>query len=127
MQKVVRDLIQAVGVGDTLEIVSRWGGRTLRVPTKVTRADPLALTLGYTAATKLVDAFGGQEFELPLERNALLDFRNQAIAAEVANGASHETVAQRYGLTRRGVAKVLASISERPATALVPGVPTATG
>lgn len=127
MQKVVRDLIQAVGVGDALEIVSRWGGRTLRVPTKVARADPLALTIGYTAATKLVEALGGQELELPLERNALLHFRNQAIAAEAANGMSHETIAQRYGLTRRGVAKVLSAISNRPATALVPGVPTACG
>lgn len=125
MQKVVRDLIQAIGVGDTLEILSRWGGRTLRVPAKVTRSDALALTMGYTAATRLVDAFGGQELEVPLERKALLDFRNQAIAAEVANGASHEAVALRYGLTRRGVAKVLSSVSERPATALVPGVPNA--
>lgn len=123
MQKVVRDLIDAVGVGDALEILTRWGGRTMRVPSKVSRMDPLALTLGLAAAQRLVDAFGGQELDLPHERNALLDFRNQAIAAEVANGASHETVALRYGLTRRGVAKVLAAVAHRPAVALLPGMP----
>lgn len=119
MQRVLRDLSKAVGLGDAIEICRRWGGRDFNVPVAVKPHDPLALTLGYESAKKLVDAFGGTRLQLPAERNALLDLRNAAIVKAVTpvdqggEGKSHQTVALEYGLTRPGINKVLRAMRER--------------
>ena len=107
MQKTVQELVDSVGLANAIEIVRRWGGRTLRVPVRVEHNDPLALTIGLVAARQLVATHAEQELVLPIERNALLDMRNQQIAEEVESGMSKQVVAQRYGLTRQGVNKVL--------------------
>ncbi len=113
MQRVVKEMAEKIGIGDTIEIVRRWGGRQLAVPVKVAIGDPLALVLGLDSARRLVEHFGGERLQLPAERNALLDLRNEAIARDVAAGDSQEVVALRYGLTRQGVKKVLWSMRGR--------------
>lgn len=116
MQKVVQELVDSVGLGNALEIVRRWGGRSLRVPLAVQHSDPLALTLGLVLARKLVQNFGGERLELPAERNALLDMRNEQIVAEVDRGESHSAVAHRYGISRAMVLKVLRTTGKRRET-----------
>lgn len=114
MQRVIKELSDAVGLGDAIEICRRWGGRDFNVPMRVERHDPLALTIGYDSARKLVEKFGGVRLQLPAERNALLDLRNEAIwqACEV-EGRSHEKVGLEFGLTRQGVGKVLQAMRDR--------------
>lgn len=107
MQKPVRLLIDALGLGDALVVCEKWSGRTLSVPRDVGRTDPLALALGYGPARRLVDALGGQELELPVERNALLELRNEAILQAEEGGKSHEKIGAEFGLTRSGVAKAI--------------------
>lgn len=114
MQRVVRELADAVGIGDAIEICRRWGGRDFNVPVRVEAHDPLALTLGLLSARKLVAAFGGVRLQLPAERNALLDLRNRAIFEAIAAGQSHERVGLEYGLTRQGINKVLRATRDRP-------------
>lgn len=114
MQRVLRELSDAVGIGDAIEICRRWGGRDFNVPVRVEPHDPLALTLGYSSAKKLVDAFGGVRLQLPAERNALLDLRNAAIYRAVKiEGRSHEKVGLEFGLTRQGINKVLRWVEDR--------------
>lgn len=115
MQRVLRELSNAIGLPDTLEIVRRWGGRDLYVPVKVEPRDPLALTIGLESARRLVKFYGGQQLQLPAERNALLDLRNAAIVEEAAGGASHEQIGLRYGLTRQAVSHILRTHREREA------------
>ena len=114
MQRVLKELSDAIGLADAIEICRRWGGRDFNVPMHVKPHDPLALTLGYESASKLVAAFGGVRLQLPAERNALLDLRNVAIfrACEV-DGKSQERVGLEFGLTRQGVKKVIRTIRDR--------------
>lgn len=114
MQRVLRDLVKAVGIGDAIEICRRWGGRDYNVPVSVDAKHPLSLTLGHDTAKKLVAAFGGVRLQLPRERNALIDERNAMIYTWVEiEGKSHETVAIEFGLTRQGINKVLRAVRER--------------
>lgn len=115
MQRVIRQLVDAIGIGDTLELVRRWGGRELYVPTKVEQGDPLALTLGLLTAQRLVGQYGGQRLQLPAERNALLDLRNAEIVQAYAGGSgdSMENIGLRYGLTRQAVSHILKAHRER--------------
>ncbi len=113
MQRVLRELSEAIGLPDTIEVVRRWGGRDFYIPVKVEPYDPLALTIGYESAKRLVENFGGQQLQLPAERNALLDLRNAAIIQEAAAGMSHEQIGLRYGMTRQSVAHILRTHRER--------------
>lgn len=115
MQRIVKDLAEKLGLGDSLEIMRRWGGRDLYVPVHVERGDPLSLTLGTDTARRLVEHFAGQRLQLPAERNALLDIRNAAIVADVAAGESHEKTGLRYGLTRQAVSHIVKTHREREA------------
>jgi hypothetical protein len=122
MQRVIRELSDAIGFGEAIEVVRRWGGRELYVPVKVESGDPLHLTLGLETARKLVAAFGGQRLRLPAERNALLDMRNAAIARDALPppaglGLSHEQLGLRYGLTRPAVSQILKAERDRLAFA----------
>lgn len=108
MQKVVKEMVEALGVGLAFEIVERWGGRQLRVPRSIEREDPLALTLGFAAAKKVVEAFGGELLQLPIEKNALLDMRNRAIVRDyVERGRSLFDIAHDYGLTRQAAMRII--------------------
>lgn len=104
MQVAIRELTAVVTFAEALEIVRRWGNRRFRVPMKVGIEDPLALTLGLECAQRLVKAYGGQVLELPAERHALRQMRNEAIwQACVVNGRSPAEVALEFGLTRQSV------------------------
>ncbi|MGL4325829.1 MAG: Mor transcription activator family protein [Beijerinckiaceae bacterium] len=106
MQQIVHDLSERIGLGNAIEIVRRWGGRELRVPRHVEAGDPLALTLGLDVAKKLCWHFGGERLQLPAERNALLDLRNQAVMERIAEGKSMESVGLEFGITRQRVKQI---------------------
>lgn len=116
MQKAVRELADAIGIGLAHELVRRWGGREIYIPLKVEHGDPLALTLGFEAAKKLVKALGGVELQLPIERNALLDLRNEKIRKEYEAGSSAEAIGLRYGLTRQAVMRLVRAEEARRVT-----------
>lgn len=107
MQRVVKELADAIGLSDAIEVCRRWGGREAYIPVKVEPGDPLALTLGLESARRLVLAYGGQRLQLPAERNALLDLRNEAIARDSETGLSHEKIGLRYGLSRQSIKLIL--------------------
>jgi Mor transcription activator family len=108
MQRVVKEIIDGIGLADTIELIRGWGGRTLNVPMHMHAAHPLALRLGLESAARLVEVFKGQRLQLPAERSALLDMRNAAIwRACEEEGRSQQQVGLEYGLTRQGIAAVL--------------------
>ncbi len=118
MQRIVKELAEAVGLADAIAIVRRWGGRELYVPTTVRQGDALALTLGLETAQKLVTwcnerTIGGRSVQLPAERNALLDLRNAAIVAGLVARRSHESLALEYGLTRQMIGRIAKLARER--------------
>lgn len=107
MQAVVKEIVELVGLHNALELVSHWGGRELSVPKKMHRLHPIALTLGLDPALKLAEGMGGQRLRLPLERNALLEIRNEMIVKEAREGVSITRLGNRYGLTRSAITKIL--------------------
>jgi Mor family transcriptional regulator len=113
MQRVVRELVKAVGLGSAIQIVRAWGGREVYVPEKVDHGHPLALTLGLEPARKLVEAFGSQRLNLPAERNALIDLRNAAILERIQAGQSRRAVALEFCISRQMINYVVSRAVER--------------
>jgi len=114
MQRAVKELADAIGLGDAIEVCRRWGGREAYIPVKVAPGDPLALTLGLDTAQRLVTAFGGRRLQLPAERNALLDLRNASILRDAEEGMSQEQIGLRYGLTRQSISHILRQMRDAP-------------
>lgn len=114
MQVAIRELTTVVTFAQALQIVRRWGNRKFWVPRRIDEQSPLALTLGLECAQRLVNAYGGNCLELPSERNALRQMRDQAIwtACEVQR-ASPSQVALEFGMSRQNVQAVLARMREQ--------------
>lgn len=125
MQRIVAELVEKLGFPDTIELVRRWGNRRLDVPVKVAEGDPLALTLGLESARRLVQHYAGQRLELPAEKRAMRDARDEAIFRESEN-LSQEALGLRWGLTRQGVGAVLRKMRERLPQPLARGEPVST-
>lgn len=122
MQRVVKELVDAVGLEGAIAIIKRWGGRELYVPTKIEPGDALALTVGLDTARKLAEwcdnrISGRRSVQLPSERNTLLDLRNEAIIRGCIAGRSHESLGLEFGLTRQMVSRLAKLARERGAFA----------
>lgn len=102
-----------LGLADTIIIMRRYSGRVLSVPKTLDENGPLALSLGVERAQRVIAQYSGEVFRIPDERHALILERNEAIRhACTVEGLSHSEVARRYGLTRQGVAAVMAGTSK---------------
>lgn len=100
---LLTELTETIGYGPTIELVRAWGGRRLSVPASIEEDHPIALALGAEPADRLATFCGGTRLEIPVERNALLELRNDKITQELAQGETTRAVAERYGLTARHV------------------------
>ena len=67
----------------------------------------LVVIVGMSNAEALCDYFRGASLKLPIEVNALLQLRNEAIAADYKNGDSVSHIANVYQIDRKLVQKIL--------------------
>ena len=96
-------LIDVVGHQAALELVRGYNGRRLYIRKRIDPDSPLAMRIGYAAAQQLSTECGGDTIEIPVERNALIKLRDQAIVAELTAGETPRDVAARHGLSARHV------------------------
>lgn len=104
---VLKELISLIGLPACLALTKSYGGRTLRIPIRESTIHPLCSIVGADAAGKLRSEYGGVHIEIPSERTALLEQRNLCICAEVGEGRKISHVANRYGLSRKMVRKIV--------------------
>lgn len=114
LQRLTKQLVQTVGVGNAIQIAVRWGGRELSIPSKLGDMHPLCLTLGPTAAYRLVNRFGGRCLRIPPERSALVYIRNRMMAAEhVYEQQSFTEIGNQYGVSRVAAKAIILRMIER--------------
>lgn len=113
---ILQDLVELLGHQPTIELVRAWGGRRLKVPATMHQDHALVFIVGWEAAGKLSEAYGGADaLDIPAERNYLVDLRNGALAAEFLKGRSITWLSRTYGLSRRQVNSVLDRMGHREA------------
>lgn len=113
LQRLTKQIVQAVGVGNAIQIAVRWGGHELSIPCKVHDTHPLCLTLGPTAAYRLVNRFGGISLRIPPERSALVYIRDRMMAAEHVDGGSFTEIGNRYGVSRVAAKAIIERMIDR--------------
>lgn len=102
-------LVEVVGVGPVLALVSRYGGTGVFVPRRdnVHATHALALLLGVESFRALAELYDGSYLEVPRCLRAMIHLRNQEMRKAAADGWSQPEIARHFGLTLRQVNHIL--------------------
>jgi len=124
MPATARELVDAIGFDNTLDVLRKFGGKKLFIPTQLVEGHTYKLVeaLGLEIAEKLVDAMGGTRLEPPMMASVERLLRDNAIRkdydAMCAAGERFpmDRLVDRYGITQRHIRKLLkASVATSPA------------
>ena len=126
---VARQLVDLVGLSNTVSLVERLGGTTFPVAAGVNalgklRYNLLAEIVGVTAADKLTKEYGRTRLYIPTCAKALREARNRAICAEfsqltapggdVSGNDAVFTLARKYRVSDRLVWQILKTTDMLP-------------
>lgn len=110
LPRLLREMVALIGMQATLAIVQHYGGVRLYVPITMTPEHILARQIGADAAFKLSGEYGGLDhFYIPRAAVALRSARNTEIVDKFVKGVTLRQLALSYGMTERGVTKILAT------------------
>jgi hypothetical protein len=101
------ELVQLLGMPSAYELVKRYsGGPRIYIPLRSTVQHRIALVLGFVAAQKLSDRYGGSILKLPADRALVMSERNVKITKLVEGGQSFSVVGRMFGLSRQQVKNI---------------------
>ncbi|MEO5340637.1 MAG: hypothetical protein H7837_08990 [Magnetococcus sp. MYC-9] len=103
------DMVEAIGLTNTLQVVKVYGGTRLFVPKQVHAQHRLANLLGMEQARRLSHHFAGESLTIPRLAAAMRARRNQEIIRRYDAGESARQLAQAYHLTDRQIYTILSS------------------
>jgi len=84
-------------------IWSEYGGGHLSVPVQATPAHSLSQLLGFAAACRFCQAFGGELLTIPKAEAAKRAVRNERIRQDRREGLDNFSLCRKYGLTERQI------------------------
>lgn len=103
----LREIVDLLGLGATMQLVNTHGGTRLFVPKQVKAQHHLANLLGMEQARRLSDHFGGESLTIPRMANAMRSKRNREIVRRYDGGDSVRILAHAYNLTDRQIYTIL--------------------
>ena len=106
-----RELISVMGLDATIDLVKAFGGDDLKIPEVINGTSRmwaiLVETVGATAATKLVEGFGGTVCYVPLCQAALRDRRHRDIQRRYDAGEQFDALRRELNCSRSQLYRVL--------------------
>ena len=111
----VLELVPIIGLPKTLALVENFGGiSNLYIPKQMTPDHPIAKAIGYDAAAALSERYHGDVLKhVPLCRDGLRALRDVEILSRRQAGELPKDICRDYGMTERGIWKVLARMATR--------------
>lgn len=114
---LLQRFVELIGVAPTMELVRRFGGVRLYVPTpeRVTADHPLAAIVGGEDNLRaLAEEYGGlPHFQLPKAERAMKAARNAQIVADYERKSARE-MALEHGITEGQVVRILSAAGAQP-------------
>lgn len=102
-----REIAEVIGLIPALELVARWGGRKIYVPTKSRLIGSALHASAPELASLLSLHFGGEHLSVPSLTHLVIRSRNRQIRSDRAKGAPVSYLAAKYALTTRQVLRCL--------------------
>ncbi len=108
----VKAIIKLIGHQAAIRLIRSKGGRDLGFPQVKHLHDLhwLVVLVGMDNAISLCTRFNGLKIKLPIEVNALLQIRNEAIIEDYKQGLTKSKLAAKYQVDRRLVQSIVKAI-----------------
>lgn len=105
----LKQVLDLIGHQSTIRLVRAKGGRDIKIPYASNLSDEhwLVMTVGIEEAKKLCEYFKGTTLKLPIEINALIQLRNDAIVVDFNRGVSISELARNYQVDRKLIQNIL--------------------
>ena len=105
----LKKAIELIGHQAAIRLVRAKGGRDVGFPQASHLHDLhwLVVIVGMDNAVTLCNHFAGEKLKLPIEVNALLQLRNEAIIKDFNNGLKKSKLAAKYQVDRRLIQTLL--------------------
>jgi len=100
---IVREIADLIGLHATLKLVEHYPGIEMWVPGNYDPDHVLVKIIGHEAASKLVDNYGGESYQMPKCVDAIRAVRNTRICA---SDKSQRQLAIEHGLTVRQIRNI---------------------
>lgn len=111
LPKTARELVDAIGLEATIDLVKMFGGDELTMPGLVDGEsrtwELLVECIGREAAARLVERFRGTTVYVPMCRAALRAERNREIIASYDGGEPFDSIRRRHRLSRSYLFRLL--------------------
>jgi len=106
---LLRTIIDLIGPQAAIRLAREYNGREFVVPSRERLHDmhPIVVLVGLANAQALSDRFHGQHIRLPIEVNALLQIRNDAVVKQFLADISISSIAQEFQIDRKLVQKII--------------------
>lgn len=114
---LLQRFVELIGLGPTMELVRRFGGVRVYVPTpeRVTPEHAWVAIIGIDNLRALAGEFGGlPHFQLPSAERALKAARNAQIAADYSTKKTARQLALEHRLTEGQVVRILSKAGASP-------------
>ncbi|GAB4201929.1 MAG: hypothetical protein Tsb002_38620 [Wenzhouxiangellaceae bacterium] len=106
LPECTRLLIDLIGLELTMKLLNHYGGRHLYIPKRIHSRTALLRVVPQSQAVRLSRFFGGETLDIPKVDTIKRQFRDLAIAAATAAGASRAELVTHYGLSRRQIGNI---------------------
>lgn len=108
LPRLLREIAEVVGLPATIQLVARYGGTTIVVPSTTQNNNQLAQMLGPDAAAKLVRRYAGTKLYISKTNHAPRKARDIEIYQRHKHGlAVVSQLAREYGLSDRMVWRII--------------------
>lgn len=108
LPRLLREVAEVIGLPATTQLVARYGGTSITIPSTTQRKNQLAQMLGPEATAKLVRIYAGCRLYIPKTDCALRAARNIEIYQRYKHGlADVNQIAREHHLSDRTVWKII--------------------
>ncbi len=104
---IVREIAALIGLSATLKLVEHYPGIPMWVPVKYDPDHALVKIVGHEAASKLVDNYGGESYQIAKCEHAIRAVRNTRICN---SDKSQRQLAIEHGLTIRQIRNIQSGV-----------------
>lgn len=106
LPKMVRDLIDLIGMEETKSMLKSYGGKRKYVPQNKGQLPESWGVLTFESFLKICSAYSGDTIEIPKIDSFERAERNREIVYLAQRGMSRRELGQRYGLTYRQIGNI---------------------
>ena len=111
----LQEIEALIGFDATMKLVDRWGGVKLYVPSQIGGRHRIARAIGTEAAQRLSNTYGGDRIDMPRAHVYRVVRRQIEVYRRHKAGEPVEKLAAEYGVTWRGIAKMVERETRRRA------------